>query len=335
VREIEAMTKSIGASLALCVVVAGCGHAPVKKPDAAPVDTAAVAARAAAAATPAGSSTPEPVGPQRGDLEMRRGKILGKDSEGCTWLEGEALVVVGEQDSRHQARAAAIEQARAAAVQDFLGVDVKSKLMDFQQEGLRHDAHLTESILQTTRNGRIIKEQIIEEGFKDMPDCPACRYHVVLKSCVLPRDANADRDFHVELQMSRTRFIQGDEATITLTATRDCSIYLYDVYDLGDKDKTALVVPNEAVTSKTLKAGETWEYPDEDAKKRGVHLVAELPKPTDDVSAEVIRVVATVTPLPAAVYDPTDGGYLGVLRRLNRSRTEWAEDAQAYTIYKK
>jgi hypothetical protein len=158
---------------------------------------------------------------------------------------------------------------------------------------------------------------------------------VRLKACVLPRDAAADKDFHVELSLSRVRFVQGDEAKITLTATRDCSIYLYDVYDLGEKDKTALVVPNEVVTSKTLKAGDTWEYPDEDAKKRGVHLVAELPNPTDQVSAEVIRVVATVTPLPLAVYDPADGGYLGVLRRLNRSRTEWAEDAEAYTIYKR
>ena len=333
------MNKTLALLIAVSALASGCtGHAPVKAPNDAPADAAGIRARANAAPTaqvPDGSTVSEPTVPQRGDLETRRGKILGKDSEGCTWLEGEATVIVGEQDSRHQARAAAIEQARAAAVQDFLGVDVKSKLMDFQQEGLRRDAHLTESILQTTRNGRIIKEEIMDEGFKDMADCRSCRYHVVLKSCVLPRDESADKDFHVELQLSRTRFVQGDEALITLTATRDCSVYLYDVYDLADKDKTALVVPNEAVKSKVLKAGETWQYPDEEAKKRGVHLVAELPKPTDNVSAEVIRVIATVTPLPAAIYDPTDGGYLGVLRRLNRSRTEWAEDAQAYTIYKR
>ncbi|MDE2142661.1 MAG: hypothetical protein KGJ84_09650 [Elusimicrobia bacterium] len=331
------MRRALPLLFAASVLAAGCGgRSTVKAEKSQSLDPAAVKAVAAAANAAAdGSSKPQPAGPQRGEAESRSGKILGKDSEGCTWVEGEALVVVGEQDSRHQARAAAIEQARAAAVQDFLGVDVKSKLMDFEQEGLRHEEHLTESLLETTRNGRIIKEKIIEEGFRDMPDCPACRYHVVLKSCVLPRDPNADKDFHVELNLSRTRFVQGDEARMTLTATRDCSVYLYDVYDLADKDKTALIVPNEAVPTKTLKAGETWEYPDDEAKRRGVHLIAELPKPTDEVSAEVIRVVATVTPLPAAVYDPADGGYLGVLRRLNRSRTEWAEDAQAFVIYKK
>ena len=69
--------------------------------------------------------------------------------------------------------------------------------------------------------------------------------------------------------------------------------------------------------------------------KPGVRLVAELPHKDDSVSAETIIVVATKTPLPAAVYDPADGGYMGVLRRLHRSQTEWAEDSAAYTIYSK
>ena len=283
-------------------------------------------------AAPTGTLAPEADGPQHGDVEARRGKILGKDSEGCTWVEGEATVVVGDQDTTAQARAAAIEQARAAAVQDFLGVDVNSKFMDFQQEGLRSDAHLVESILQTTRNGRIIKEKLGDHGYKDAPDCPSCRYHVSLQACVLPMASDRDKDFHVELQLSRVRFVQGDEAKLTITATRDCSIYLYDVYDLAADNKTALVVPNEAVPAKTMKAGETWEYPDEDAKKRGVRLVAELPNKNDKISAETIMVVATKTPLSADVYDPKDGGYLGVFRRLHHSRTEWAEDAAAYTI---
>jgi hypothetical protein len=302
---------------------------------------AAAAGAGRALAAPTGTLAPEPAGPQAGDVDVRRGKVLGTDPDGCTWLEGEASVVVSGDMSLNQARAAAQEQARAAAVQDFLGVDVNSKFMDFQQEGLKHDAHLTESILQTTRNGRIIKEKIAGEGYRDIPAsadgpaCRSCRYSMTLQACVLPRDASDDKDFRVELQLSQARFFSGDEAKISITATRDCSVYLYDVYDLAADNKTALVVPNEVVPAKTLKAGETWEYPDDDAKARGVRLVAELPNAGDAVSAETIVVVATRTPLSSAVYDPTDGGYLGVFRRLHHSRTEWAEDAEAYTIYKK
>jgi hypothetical protein len=32
--------------------------------------------------------------------------------------------------------------------------------------------------------------------------------------------------------------------------------------------------------------------------------------------------------------DPAVGGYLSLLRRLNASRLEWTDDAQAFTIYK-
>jgi hypothetical protein len=325
----------------LCALaLAGCGgRAATKTPSNEPTkaDAAAVKMRADAAsaeagggagfdvvkktdgakpmAAPTGTLAPEAEGLQHGDVESRRGRILGKDPEGCTWVEGEATVVAGDQDTTAQARAAAIEQARAAALQDFLGVDVNSKSFDFQQEGMRHDARLVENVLQTTRNGRIIKEKLGDHGFKDTPDCPSCRYHVSLQACVLPEESDRDKDFRVELQLSRVKFVQGDEAVITITATRDCSVYLYDVYDLAAENKTALVVPNEAVPSKVLKAGESWRYPDADAKKLGVRLVAELPNKTDAVSAETIRVVATKTPLPLAVYDPTVGGYLGVFSR--------------------
>ena len=145
----------------------------------------------------------------------------------------------------------------------------------------------------------------------------------------LQSDGRSDRDFHVELHLSRVKYVQGDDMKLTVTATRDCSVYLYRVFGQGSNSKTALVVPNEAAQSTTLKAGETWEYPDGSAKKR---LFAELPK-TDSVSAETFVVVATKTPLPSATYDPTDGGYLGVFRRLHQANIEWAEDAAAYTIY--
>jgi len=349
---IRALVPAVAALLAL----AGCGGRAATKPSNEPSQTAvdAVKLRAQASsddldreagfdvakktdgakplAAPTGTIVPESDGPKHGEAEARRGKVLGKDPEGCTWVEGEATVVVGDQDTTAQARAAAIEQARAAAVQDFLGVDVNSKFMDFQQEGLRHDAHLVESILQTTRNGRIIKEKIGSQGYQDAPDCPTCRYHLSLQACVLPLDSDRDKDFRVELQLSRVHFVQGDEAKLTITATRDATVYLYDIYDLARDNKTALVVPNEAVPTKTLKAGETWEYPDDEAKKQGVRLIAQLPDKGDTVSAETIRVIATKAPLPAAVYDPKDGGYLGVLRRLHHSKQQWAEDAAAYTI---
>ncbi len=339
------MTRLLSlAALSAAFILSACGGKAQVKSSSAP-DYEAVKARAdkshgetsprsggAEVKTEKGESKEEAV---RNEVQERQGKVLGVDPEGCTWLEGSASVAVGTQDTRHQTRAAAMEHARAAAVQDFLGVEVKSKFMDFQQEGLRRETHLTEGILQTTRSGRIMKEQVLEEGYKDAPDCPACLYRLRLKACAVPRDAASDKDFFVELQVSNQRFLHGDEAKLTVTATRDCWVYLYNIYDLGSKDQTALVVPNENVKEKRLKAGESWEYPDEAAKKLGVRLVAELPQSGDEVSAETIRVIASKAALSRTITSPADGGWLGVLRRLNRANVEWTEDAEAYTIYKR
>lgn len=311
---------------------------------------AAEAVRARAEAAHAGKPEPSAVSPAapapapaaaealapRRELDERKGRTLRKDPEGCTWVEGEASIVAGDQDTRQQARASAFEHARAAAVQDFLGVELRSRFMDFQQEGLRGESRLTENILLTTRSGRILKEKVLEEGYRDAPDCPSCRYRVKCACCVLQRDAGGDKDFHVELEMSRVRFVEGDDARFRVTATRDSYLYVYDVYDLGRDAKTDLVLPNAAYPEIKLKAGESWEYPSEEAFKRGVQsFKATLPRPGDEVSAETLRVIVSKAALPKKVYDPADGGWLGVLRRLHRSKVEWTDDADAFTIYKR
>jgi hypothetical protein len=303
--------------LPLILVLGACGH--VEKPVAG--RNRALQGRAVPQAEPP-ALTPAP------EAAPGAAKVLGRDAAGCTWVESEGLVTVGDRESRHQARAAAVEEARKAAMRDFLGVDVRSRFMDFQQEGLRDQARLTEDILQTTRNGRILKEQVVKDEYRDLPGCQACRYFVLLRSCLVQSDSSADKDFQVELGLSRTRFVAGDKAVLTVTPNRDCSLYLYDV---GMDWQTWMIVPSADVPEVRVKAGETWTYPD----AKGRDLVAEMPDEKSDVSAETIRVVCAKTPVPEKVWNPKAGGYLGVLQRLNASRLDWAEDAQAFTIYRK
>ena len=261
--------------------------------------------------------------------ETPKAKIVGRNADGV-WVESVGRVIVGDQETRAQARAAAVDEARKSAMQDILGVNVKSRLLDFQQEGLGNDEQLIESVLQTTRQGRILDEKILNEGYADLADCRACRYQVGLRAC-LAEIKQADRDFHVDLGLSRTRFVDGDEAGLTVTASKDCYIYLYDV---GADGETSLIVPNELVGEIRLKAGETYSYPNEELRRGGVHLVAQIPN-GKNISVETIRVIASKTPLPRKLNDPALGGYLGVLRRLNASPIDWSDDAQAFTIYRR
>ena len=266
------------------------------------------------------------------EARPEKAKVLEADPRGCTWLESKGLVTVGEDEGRGQIRAAAINAARNEAMRDFLGVGVKSRTMDFQQEGLKDNQQVIETMLMTTRQGRILDENVVSEGYRDLPDCPGCRYAVTLKTCIQPRPKDADQDFSVDLGLSRNRLLEGDEVKLNVTATKDCYAYVYDLWQ--DSEKAAIVVPNEVVREVRLKAGEQWEYPDDKAKAGGVvALQAALPEGSK-VSAETIRVVASKVPLPAATTDPSQG-FLAVLRRMNARKIDWAEDAQAFTIYKK
>ena len=257
--------------------------------------------------------------------------VADKDAKlGCTWVHAEATVPVGEDVSKSQARAAAVEKARDAAIQDILGVEVNQRGLDYQQEGLRGQNNLIESVLRTTRRGCILNEKVLTDEYRDLGPCRQCAYFVELRACIKERAADSDQDLHVELSLSRDHFQEGDEAKITVIASRD--VYLY-VYDVGMKSETSLIAPNEQFPEVKVKAGQTWIYPDEETVKRGVRLVAQMPEGNLPVSAETIRVVATKLPLPAKYHDPVRGGYLGVMQRLNASSYDWAEDAAAFAIY--
>lgn len=295
-------------------VLAGCG-AQVKAPR----------APAAPAIVEHNDTEPAKLPP----LEAPKSRILRKDKD-CTWVEATGRVSTGEDDTPFQARAAAIEQARKSAMQDFLGVAVKSRLLDFQEEGFRSDEHLTESVLQTTRRGLILHERVASAGYEPVGDCPTCRYAAVVDDC-LADVSPAEKDFQVELDLPRQRFVEGDEASLSVTATGDCYLYVYDVDPDG---ATGLIVPNDQVPEVHLKAGDTFTYPDDALRRSGIRLVAELPA-GHSVSAETIRVIASREPLPEKLRQPGADGYFGLVRRLHESPMHWSDDAQAFMIFKK
>lgn len=256
------------------------------------------------------------------DMRVEPGSTttLVKDPNGCTWMESQAAASAESAEGRPQARLAAIHAARRSSIREFL-----------RAQGLSpdHDGP-PESVLRAGHMGPILMENAVSEKYDDLPGCAACRYRVTLRDCLTPLPRNSDQGFRVDLEVSRAIFIEGDRVQFTVTPSRETYIYLYDVRMNG---QATLVAPNLDVPLAHLKAGETWKYPPRaETLRRGVlSLVAELPG-GKTVSEQTIRVIASKTPLSEKITDPTSGGYLGVLRRLNVSRMQWAEDSQEFTI---
>ena len=276
-------------------------------------------------------------------------KILGHDSDNCTWVESRARVSFGEQDTKHQARAQAISEARIKAMERLLGVHVQHQFLDFQQESsLKGEVLLTEHLLRVTQLGRVLKEDILWAGPVDLKGCADCLYEAHIKACILPLQDRSDKDFKVYLSLNQSRFHDGDEAQITVASTRNAYLYVYNV----DTDWNAtLIVPNDYAPENQVIAGGTFSYPNEALRGKGIRSVARL-APGSKVSAEMIRVVATKAPLPKSLVDPSvpvstegslnvsgelrgGGSFLKLMHKLHSIDVEWVEDAQAFTIQKR
>ena len=272
-------------------------------------------------------------------------QILLADPDGCTWVEAKASVSFGQHDTQHQAKAQAISEARGKAIEGFLGVKVQDRFMNFMQESsLRGQVGLTESLIRVTQLGRILKEVMLKVG----PEGTGDRYFAHIRACVVPLTDQSDKGFKVDVSLNRTRFVEGDEGLITVMATRDAYLYIYSV----DVDwNAAMLFPNDFAPDNHIKTGGTFLFPTEELRKRGVKVKAKLPAGVS-VSAEMIRVIASKEPLPFSLIDPATKGetqkdarstreslgtgtFLNLMQKLNATQTEWVEDAQAFTIYKK
>ena len=262
-------------------------------------------------------------------------KILDTDPDGCTWVAATGSVRFGDQDTKHQAFAQAIAEARQKAMETLLGVRIDHSFIDFQSENsLRGEFVLTEKLLRVTQLGRAIKENVLRVGPVDDPGCVACRIEAQIETCLVPEKERGDKDFQVSVRLNRSSYQDGDEVIITVTSTRDSYLYIYNV----DMDfRAALIAPNKYVPSVRVKAGEAWVYPSDDLRTKGLRATAHL-LPSSSVSAETIRVVASKAALPNSLVsltyqqEITQPPFFEFLRALLAMDVEWVEDVQAFTI---
>jgi hypothetical protein len=274
-------------------------------------------------------------------------RILDIDADHCTWVASTATVMFGDQDTKHQAFAQAVMDARAKAMNRLLGVHVEHQLIDFQHENsLRGEASLTERLLRATQLGRITKEKIVWAGLVDDNGCIGCRYRTDIQACIRPEPERRDKDFRVHVRLNRSSYIDGDETVIAVTSSRDAYLYVYGI----DMNLNATVIfPNEYGQDNHIRAGETWTYPNQELRAKGISAIARL-LPGNTVSAEMVRVIASRTPLPMVIMSPAEkyyrakdvqataevtgeGTFLALIRRLVVADVDWVEDAQAFTIH--
>jgi len=276
-------------------------------------------------------------------------EILGRDSDGCTWVSSAARVPFGVHSTRHQAQAQAVSEARAKAMRHYLGIKVQNSFVDFAQVSeLKKQASLTEQLLRMTQEGHILKEQIISSRIEHGLTCQGCEYEVKLKNCILPLADRSDRQFRVSLAMNRSTFAEGDEGVLYVSATKDAYVHIYSI----DVEQNAvLLFPNDYAKENLIRAEHQFIFPSEELRQKGLKLRAQLPAGASS-AAEMIKVIATKAPVPLSLLDPNredtspnqaavsreqsgKGTFFYLISKLHHAKVPWVEDGQAFTIHEK
>lgn len=209
---------------------------------------------------------------------------VSASEQDITWVTVEGtspLVDVSEEEAKSRA----VEDARRKAVEEAVGAHISA-------EDLVVNFRLSGGIVSAIPYGRVVDETILEEKavttLAEGKDRPTKMYRVVMKAGVVEETEGADPSFRLESSLNRSSFKDGEEMFITIRSTEDC--YLA-VFTIMEDEKILRLIPSRHEQDNFLKANETFSFPDEKDRRRGVKLKVHVPENKDAVT-EAIYILA-------------------------------------------
>ncbi|HEY5656271.1 MAG TPA: hypothetical protein VIY27_00635 [Myxococcota bacterium] len=215
-------------------------------------------------------TAPTPSGAPAGGLDHDAPRVRPLERPG--WVEVEAQAVASDDEPPSRARGRALAEARRAAVEYVAGVRVKSGILSFERLQDASSSSLVQALLATRADALILDEELVSSQRFQLSG--GYRVRVVLRARVLDRSAAADPDFRTEIQLGRTRFLDGEELTLALRSSRRARLYVLSLTESG----AALLLPNAYLPDTRVAPGEWLHFPSQALIDRGVHLVARVPE---------------------------------------------------------
>ena len=179
-------------------------------------------------------------------------------------MEGKAAM---ENITKEEARRFAIEDAVRNAVEEVVGVNVLAEtlVLNFRTAG---------DIIRAIPYGKVVEKKVIDEGVKELREKErgnlSLIYWVKIRAKVKKEKGEADPYFKIaEANLNREVFKEGDDMVIKVTPTRDCYI---NIFNILEDESVLILTPNRYKATNFIKAAETFTFPDEEDKKRGIGL---------------------------------------------------------------
>jgi hypothetical protein len=259
--------------------------------------------------------------------------------EGWARVRSAAAVIASDQETPQAAQARALAKARRKAVEAVAGASIKSGLVVLESETGEGSDLFIQQLTATRVNGLVVEERLLNKSSDFMEEGSGQRHRVQIEAKVLVPASKAESGLAVNLELDRTRLMEGQEVHVSIEASQDASIYLVARYPGG----AAVLLPNRFQPEVRSRKGKLLRFPGADNR---IRFQAVLPEGADH-SRESLTVFALREGLELPVRSNSKGSlfevydtqgehdlYSEFIDALNKlDPTAWAFDLVAYEIY--
>jgi len=248
-------------------------------------------------------------------------------------VEAEGTIVLGDDSTISQARAAALNNARRAALEKATGVEVRGS-------SIIYNFQLINDLVHTATRGIIVKENVLKNGTgcveKDGQFSCTARIEAWVRPLHTERRGNfavkkafVQRIDKVEASTNPT-FQNNDEIVVRASANQDAWVSIFSVDQFGGINK---LYPNEYVKQEKLPEGKEFVFPDESLRQSGLKMRVRTPKGKKK-AVESVLIIATKDKLSlledAKGRDLTITDLMKELSEMDPS--QWVEQAVGYEV---
>lgn len=205
-------------------------------------------------------------------------------------VEAEGTILLGDDSTVGQAKAAALNNARRAALEKATGVEVHGSSMVYNYQ-------LINDLVHTATRGIIVKENVLKISCTTKDEQVSCSAKI--EAWVKPLHTERRGDFAVMKAFvhridkveaaASTVFQNNDEIMIRAMANQDAYFSLFSVDQFGGISKH---YPNEYVKQEKLPAGKEVIFPDDSCRQGGLKLKVRTPRGKKK-AVESVLIIAT------------------------------------------
>lgn len=254
-----------------------------------------------------------------------------KETSGIQVIEAEGVSQFGEDTTRAQARAMALNNARRRALEETVGVSVRAS-------SVLYDTELVSDLVHTATKGLIVKEEILDdvlEGGKNPTYKVRIRAHI--KPLKLGRSEGLKVAKAEVFKVANPSFMKdpvfqdNDELKVKVRLGADAYLNLFSI----DQDGRIMkLLPNPYIKEEMLAAGKDFIFPDEELRKNAFRYIVRTPKNLSK-AIESVLVIATKERVDfLAGKDESGTTVTDLMKELSELESPWAWGTVGYEVRK-